>query len=1065
MPITITPQDLAQVKDRASLFAFLNQTLGWPLDPEDTFTYDEPLLNGTTPRVQVSRLLPFGANDPFLILLAEWETPLKRTELREILRAVRTRIRKQGAYGNRKLDEIVFVCPAQDYHSVSFAHVEEREGRQPRLEAFGWEADRIVATRTLREVNLPALVMPALNLLDEPEWRAGYKQWLSAWDVEAVTQRFYKQYEETFIQVERLIKGVKGDKRLFTQRLFNRLMFLQFLSKKGWLRFPSSSGKDYLTALWDGRDQSVNFYSAHLRPLFFTALNNPHVRSLKNSDSGLYSRIGDVPYLNGGLFREAEDEGKGERIEDAAFDLIINTLFARFNFTVHESTPLDVEVAVDPEMLGKVFEELVTARHESGSYYTTRPVVSFMCRQALKGYLAGGHAKVPAAITAFVDTGDASGLSDPEAILEALKSVTVCDLACGSGAYLLGMMQELLRLRECLFTAKVKDYKKIYDRKLEIIERNLYGADKDPFAVNVAMLRLWLSLVVDDERHPLDDPTVDVALPNLRYKIQVGDSLTAPAPDMSSLTLEQQEYMEDAEKLRQLHHRYFSLTRHGQDAHNKVLLEAEIAKAQAQIQALLGSDVTEGATDWRSAFAEVFAPRLPAVTLDGSQMALVNDVQAQQTFVEPAEAGGGFHIILANPPYVRADPQFKHLKDDEAARQKAIAEYKAYRSELMKSKIYTTLYEKWDLYVPFLERAYQLLQPGGGMVFIIPDAYNAAKYVSKSHEFFLQHTRVERIDFCSEIDLFDAGVNNTILYFVKTPPDGQHVPVRVRRWGDDRERFDDNAEVLPTFPQVEFGATLFKPSGQRNERTDTTTLGQLCYISYGLRANSDERLYRGEFVTNDLVSDVQDAVHPKLFVEGKNLMRWAIKHNYYLEWGTERAPGKFARPTFLQLHEAKEKLIALVVSSANPPVVYDDKQHFSTHTSCLFVPWHYLKNVKNNSIKKTAKYRSEVKPSDVPPALYREQLEAASKKFDLKYLLGVMNSEYAKGWLANERRSKLHIYPDDWKGLPIAPATPKQQAEIVALVQKCLDAKGVNCGGWEAEIDERVVALYGLLGA
>lgn len=1058
----ITPSALGCVRDRETLFAFLRDELGWPLDPEDTFTYDEPLLNGGMPRVRVSRLLPFGAGDPFLILLAEWETPLRRTDLREILRAVRARIRKEAAYGSRKLDEIVFVCPAEDYRSVWFAHFEEREGQQPRLEAFGWEADRIEATRTLREVNLPALTMPPLNLLDEADWTAGYKQWLSAWDVEAVTRRFYKQYEDTFIQVERLTEGVQGDKRLFTQRLFNRLMFLQFLSKKGWLRFPSATGQDYLTALWEGRDQSVNFYNAHLRPLFFTALNNPHVRSLKGSDTGLYSRIGDVPYLNGGLFREAEDEGKGERIEDAAFDLIINTLFARFNFTVHESTPLDIEVAVDPEMLGKVFEELVTARHESGSYYTTRPVVSFMCRQALKGYLAGGRAKVTPEIAAFVDRGDASGLSDPEKTLEALKRVTVCDLACGSGAYLLGMMQELLRLRECLFTAKVKDYKRIYDRKLEIIERNLYGADKDPFAVNVAMLRLWLSLLVDDERQPLDDPTVDVALPNLRYKIQVGDSLTAPAPDMSGLTLQQQGYMEDAEKLRQLHHRYFSLTRRGQGANNKALLETEIAAAQVRIQALLGSDVSDGATDWRSAFAEVFAPRLLTTTLGGSQMALVNEAQEQQSFLEPAEGGGGFHIILANPPYVRADPQFKHLKDNEAARQQAIAEYRAYRAELVKSKIYTTLYEKWDLYVPFLERAYQLLQPGGGMVFIIPDAYNAAKYVAKSHEFFLQHTRVERIDFCSEIDLFDAGVNNTILYFVKAPTDGQHAPVRVRRWGSDRERFDDNAEVLPTFPQAEFGATLFKPSGLRNLAAETTTLGQLCYISYGLRANSDERNYRGEFVTNDLVSDVKDKIHPKLFVEGKDLVRWVIKRNYYLEWGTDRAPGKFARQTFLQLHEAKEKLIALVVSAANPPVAYDARQHFTTHTSCVFVPWHHLKGVKNKSIKKTAKYRSEVKPSDMPPALFREQLEAESKKFDLKYLLAIMNSNYAKGWLANERRSKLHIYPDDWKGLPIAPATPAEQAEIVALVQKCLDVQGVGCGAWEQEINERVAALYGL---
>lgn len=119
-----------------------------------------------------------------------------------------------------------------------------------------------------------------------------------------------------------------------------------------------------------------------------------------------------------------------------------------------------------------------------------------MCRESLKHYLA-----------------DAARTS-----LDALKRVKVCDPACGSGAYLLGMRQELLRLRESLFAAKARDHERIYDRKLDIIQRNLYGVDKDEFAVNIVMLRLWLSLVVDDERDPLDDESVDVSLPNLKFK-------------------------------------------------------------------------------------------------------------------------------------------------------------------------------------------------------------------------------------------------------------------------------------------------------------------------------------------------------------------------------------------------------------------------------------------------------------------------------------------------------------------------------------------------------------------
>ena len=165
-------------------------------------------------------------------------------------------------------------------------------------------------------------------------------------------------------------------------------------------------------------------------------------------------------------------------------------------------------------MLGKIFEELVTGRHESGSYYTPKPVVAFMCREALKGY---SKTSMPAeheeALALFVDQNDPAQLRNPEAALHALRMVKVCDPACGSGAYLLGMMHQLLELRESLFAAHVADATKIYDRKLEIIQNNLYGVDLDPFAVNIARLRLWLSLIMDFEG---EDP---LPLPNLDFKI------------------------------------------------------------------------------------------------------------------------------------------------------------------------------------------------------------------------------------------------------------------------------------------------------------------------------------------------------------------------------------------------------------------------------------------------------------------------------------------------------------------------------------------------------------------
>ena len=333
----------------------------------------------------------------------------------------------------------------------------------------------------------------------------------TAFDVEPVTDEFFTKYRTVFERVEGLIKGIRGKdrKRLFTQRLFNRLMFIAFVQKKGWMKFGGKKTPDYLNALWSEYRKTGNlemgFYNERLYNLFFHGLGAEDDVGIVNINRGgvWADFIGQVPYLNGGLFEEDEDDKDGGiQVPDNAVQLILTELFDPFNFTITEATPLDIEVAVDPEMLGKVFEELVTGRHETGSYYTPKPIVSFMCREALKGYLESQlpNEKAPV-LASLVDEHDPRGLKDGERTLEALRRIRVCDPACGSGAYLLGMMHELMDLRSCLFTSKSLDCVTTYERKLDIIQRNLYGVDLDPFAHQIfARLRLWLSLAVEFER-------------------------------------------------------------------------------------------------------------------------------------------------------------------------------------------------------------------------------------------------------------------------------------------------------------------------------------------------------------------------------------------------------------------------------------------------------------------------------------------------------------------------------------------------------------------------------------
>jgi hypothetical protein len=421
-----------------------------------------------------------------------------------------------------------------------------------------------------------------------------------------------------------------------------------------------------------------------------------------------------VPYLNGGLFEKGTDD-QNARVPDDALQPLLEDLLYRYNFTITESTPLDIEVAVDPEMLGKVFEELVTGRHETGSYYTPRPVVAFMGREALKGYLQRATRETPDALVHFVDARDASLLKDPEAVLDALKTVRVCDPACGSGAYLLGMLHELLELRTALFEQKRLDPETLYTRKLEIIQNNLYGVDIDPFAVEIARLRLWLSLVVDDPRNPLDNPDADVSLPNLDFKIEVGDSLLAPDPQGG-----QQPDMFRAQQIAEYERLKGDYIRARTDEEKRVLRE-RIDALRDEIRQWAHPEGEVEGFDWRVEFAEVFQD-------------------------------GGFDIILANPPYVRQE--LIENKDALLRLYPAVAEGRS------------------DLYVYFYARALQLLKEGGMHVFVCSNSWLDVGFGGKLQKYLLENAHILAIyDSALERQFASADVNTIISILRKGKPD------------------------------------------------------------------------------------------------------------------------------------------------------------------------------------------------------------------------------------------------------------------------------------------------------
>ena len=552
------------------------------------------------------------------------------------------------------------------------------------------------------------------------DWQSFFAEWNRVLDISELNRRFYRDYKEVFESVEKQVRGIESTEgvRDWTQRLFNRLLFLRFLEKKGWLEFDGSH--DYLRALWEApRAEKETFLGNRLFWTFFRGLNTANEDGSIHSMPALIERRGHVPFLNGGLF-DLQDELDGQGVVTFANENLVFTsilgLFERYVFTVDENTPLEEEVGVDPEMLGKVFEELTNERTESGSYYTPRVVVAFMAREALKGYLSSCAPK--RAIERFVEEGDASGITAPEKVLKALKEVRICDPACGSGAYLLGAMQELLRLRESLFAAHAVDPLEQYDRKLEIIERNLYGADLMGFAVNIAMLRLWLSLVVEYNGDVKDLP----ALPNLQYKIGQGDSLTAPNPN--AFDLQRDSYRKLAGELADLQREWFEESYRrskGEITRTKREIVADIAAKNAEIQKELGDVAPADSHDWRLKFAEVFAH-------------------------------DGFDIVIANPPYGArvADA----TRDSYFARSRGESQSK-------------------DTYGLFMARGLQLLKPGGWFTFIVSDTWRTIKSHKPLRRRLLEQTSVAHL-----LDLpawiFGATVNTGILTFQKAAPAESH---------------------------------------------------------------------------------------------------------------------------------------------------------------------------------------------------------------------------------------------------------------------------------------------------
>ncbi len=911
-----------------------------------------------------------------------------------------------------------------------------------------------------------------------------------------------------------------------------------------------------------------SFYKAILQNLFFPTLSVPldqrefrngrrykgnnkhymrheffrHEELFKDSDD-LGRLFSDIPFLNGGLFECLdsgtckEDEIRVDGFSDLAKNqpLVPNVLFFgkgietdlsdsygsekkdsvnvdglfpilnAYKFTIAENTPIEEEIALDPELLGRIFENLLaeynpetklTARKQTGSFYTPRNVVDYMVDTSLKAYLmqilcpkfslAQEDANAGLDIL-FNYTEKEHPFNEKEklVLVDAIYDIKILDPACGSGAFPMGMLHKLLYVLERLDLDHERWKERILDEtpaemreetrnllerssadhnwKLGLILHSIYGVDIQPIAVQIAKLRCFISLLVDSPVDEKEENKGVPALPNLDFKFVAANTLIK-APS---------EIERDGDELK-LEDPFFKKFTRATDAYFFVRDPEEKRKMRKNIEVLIDEKIKEkenSLTAYRE--KEAFIKKHDKgeerhkENIRRAMVKEADNIQEGEREIEMwksyrnifsfrnepvqffdikyffPEAKDGFDIVLGNPPYVRADSNSNQMD---------------FRRQLENSGDYETLWEKWDLFIPFIERGYKLLKANGITTMIVSDAFCHSKYAQKSQNWFLENSRILRLDFLSKIQIFEAAVHNIVYFFQKA--DGtQNQPERRLH-----EQEFGKVKLLATDIQPKLTYRAFFPEDSTTQifNKPTLRLEEICYISVGMVIHADEKKAHGAFLTDELISYTKDKLHPKAFVEGKNLEKWFFPKNSYLEWGTKRAPHLFRRPTFPELYDHLEKLMLPMVGDIR--AAYDDKQLTCNHGIFVCVPWSLLSGVRNNSLKKTARYADEEPPR--PDLPNREKLEKTSKKFAVKYLLAVMNSSTAREFLRAHRRNNIQLYPDDWKALPIPISTQKQQEAIIKLVDKILEAKRScppsDISEFEKQIDQLVYELYGI---
>lgn len=895
----------------------------------------------------------------------------------------------------------------------------------------------------------------------------------TAFSVEALSDEFFNRYREQyadfiqyitgkrFIKVggkwEEKVLGLPNDSlmqafeynekkiRDYIKKMMGRLTFLHFLQRKGWL----CGDLNYLQNLFVRSQYQDDYLDSVLEPLFFGILNTKpegrkQIFEQYNWDMVLLKEWESIPYLNGGLFeRDKEDEPESKFPADYFKRLF--QFFSEYNFTIDENDPNDAEVGVDPEMLGKIFENLLEDNKDKGAFYTPKEIVRYMCQESLIAYLETNTSIAKEKIRQFVLVPDENVEEIPEnkrsKLLEALKDVKICDPAIGSGAFPMGLLNELLNCREALehFDVPRSEIKK------SIIQNNIYGVDIEKGAVDIARLRFWLSIVVDEENAS--------PLPNLDYKIMQGNSLieSYKGLDLSKLTYEKEgkkdsgevELFDDEKKQMQkrlsiLLSKYYSCSDHDE----KERIKQEIFETiYLQLKQL--------------AYSDAILSELKNINFAENNQFFLWHTWFSDVFNRP-NGKSGFDIVIGNPPYV-----------------KEYTNRKAFDGFRETSPYYIG---KMDLWYGFACHCIDLLCEKGLLCFIAQNNWTTSSGAKKMRRKVIEETQIlQLLDFNTYMVFENADIQTMIMMFERNSlSDNYKFDYRKITDGNDKEDMLSllNRQIRNTkylIPQIDRNKSYKILTFADNE----DILDKICkskvyleekeigqgivpalddyFIIYNLsNYNTGEIKYIKPFYTG--IRDRYVGCPTEKFLiyisaknfDGSNLSAFPNLEKHFLPYKEELKEAKIKygtpnKPYFFVHRErdenffkkGNEKIVAQV--RCKYPMFYYTTEDFYGSRALFFI---------------------------------------RTSRWNMRFITGVLNSKVIAFWLTRRGKvqgSVLKLDKDPLLNIPLPQVDDSQQKAIIDLVDIIILRKeqnpNIDTTFEENQVDKLVYQLYGLTDA